>query len=214
MLLDHQPTKADITPPASPRPDAVQLRARRSPRLIALGILSVVLGALGAGALYSMNTHNADVVVMTRDVVRGDRIQASDLAVVSVPAGLTMETSSSAKMGEMVGQTARSDLPAGSFPVARHLGEDPIPEGRSLIGIRLTPGRLPTADLPPGTLVQLISLAENDDSVTDAVVASSPILLDDGSGHLLDVTVADAAAPSVATLAATDLLVLIAVGEG
>ncbi|MEO7588148.1 MAG: SAF domain-containing protein [Arachnia sp.] len=214
MLLDHQPTKADITPPPAPRPDAVQLRARRSPRLIALGILSAVLGALGAAALYSMNTDNTDVVVMARDVTRGDEVQASDLSVVSVPAGLRVESSAAHEREAMIGQTARSDLPAGSFPVARHLGQDPIPEGHSLVGIRLAPGRLPTSELPPGSLVQLISLAEGDDRVVDAVVASSPVMLDDGSGHLLDVTVADAGAHAVATLAANDLLVLIAVGDG
>ncbi len=213
MLLDHQPTKADITPPPAPRPDAVQLRARRSPRLMALGVLAVVLGGLGAAALYSMNTNNISVVVMAHDVVRGDEIQPSDLAVVSIPGGLQVETSTVNGMDELVGRTARSDLPAGSFPLARHVGEDPIPVDHSLIGIRLVSGRLPTAELPPGTHVQLISLVEGDGRAVDAVVAASPRLLDDGSGHLLDVTVANTFAQSVATLAATDQLVLIAVGD-
>lgn len=214
MLLDHQPSKADITPPPAPRPTAVQLRARRSPRLIALGVLLVVLGALGASALYSMNTDNTTVVVMARDVVRGDEIQASDVAVVSVPAGLQLEMSDASDMAQMVGQTARSDLPAGSFPLTRHVGDDPMPAGSSLVGMRLTSGRLPAAELPPGTRVQLIGLAEGDDTVVDAVVASAPMLLDDGSGHLLDVSVPDEFAAEVATLAATDQLVLIAAGDG
>ena len=214
MLLDHQPTKADITPPPAPRPDAVQLRARRSPRLIALGVLAVTLGGLGATALYTMNTDNRSVVVMARDVVRGDEIQTSDLAVISVPRGLQVDTSGAEEMDQLLGRTARSDLPAGSFPVPRHVGEDPIPPGHSLVGIRLTSGRLPTAALPPGTRIQLISLAEGDDRVVDAVVAASPRALEDGSGQLLDVTVPKAFAPVVATLAATDQLVLIAVGEG
>lgn len=214
MLLDHQPTKADITPPPAPRPDAVQLRARRSPRLIALGVLAVVLGALGAAALYSMNTNQASVVVMVHDVVRGEEIQATDLTVVSMPAGLQVEMSGAQEMEQMVGQTARSDLPAGSFPLARHLGQDPIPAGHFLVGMRLSAGRLPSAELPPGTRVQLISLAEGDDTVVDAVVASAPTALEDGSGQLLDVTVPVDSAATVAALAATDQLVLIAAGDG
>lgn len=214
MLLDHQPTKADITPPLAPRPDAVQLRARRSPRLIALGVLAVVLGALGAAALYSMNTNHTSVVAMTRDVVRGDTIQAGDLAVVNMPSAAQVEMSGADQMSQMVGQTARTDLPAGSFPLPRHLGDDPIPAGHSLVGMRLAPGRLPATGLPPGTLVQLISLADGDNSVVDAVVGSSPMVLDDGSGHLLDVTVPDDSAAMVAALAATDQLALIAVGDG
>lgn len=213
MLLEHQPTKADITPPAAPRPDAVQLRARRSPRLIALGVLAIVLGALGAAALYSMNTDLVSVVVMARDVTRGNEIQSTDLAVVRMPATLQVEMSDADELDQMVGRMARNDLPAGAFPLPRHLGRDPIPANHFLVGIRLSSGRLPSAELPPGTRVQLISLLEGDDTVVNAVVASSPIMLDDGSGHLLDVTVPDDAAAGVATLAATDQLVLIADGD-
>lgn len=213
MLRDHQPTRADITPPPAPRPDAVHLRARRSPRLIALGVVAIVLGALGAATLYSVNTNLISVVVVTRDVVRGDVIQATDLSVADMPAGLQVDMSPASDLENMVGQRALSDLPAGSFPLERHLGEEPVPPGQSLVGIRLTAGRLPTTALPPGTRVQLISLAADDDTVVDALMASSPFLLDDGSGHLLDVTVSDDFAAAVASLAATDQLVLISVGD-
>ncbi len=214
MLRDRQPMRADITPPASPRPDAVHLRARRSPRLIALGILAIVLGALGAAMLYSLNTNLINVVVMTRDVVRGDVIAVTDLAVAEIPASLQINTSASSELETMIGQSALTDLPAGSFPLDRHFGEEPVAKGRSLIGIRLSAGRLPAAPLPPGTRVQLISLAEGDDMVVDALMASSPVLLDDGSGYLLDVTVVSDVSADVASLAATDQLVLISVGDG
>ncbi len=213
MLRDHQPARADITPPPAPRPDAVHLRARRSPRLIALGVLAVVLGALGAATLYSLNTNVVNVVVMTRDVVRGDEIGAADLAVTEIPATLQVSASPADQLEQMIGQRALSDLPAGSFPLERHLGEEPLPSGHSLIGIRLAAGRLPSAPLPPGTRIQLISIAEDDETVVDALMASSPVLLDDGSSHLLDVTVEDDVAANIASLAATDQLVLISVGD-
>lgn len=214
MLRDHQPARAETSPSPAPRPDAVQLRARRSPRLIALGVLAVVLGALGASSLYSLNTNHRSVVVMAKDVVRGEEIGVGDLEVVGIPSSLQVEMSDADTISDMVGQTARTDLPAGAFPLLRHLGEDPLPAGSSLVGLRLTSGRLPTAALPPGTWVELISLMEGDDTVVEAVVAAAPMELDDGSGHLLDVTVPDDVAATVATLAATDQLVLIAVGEG
>lgn len=213
MLLDQQPSKSDITQPPAPRPDAVHLRARRSPRLIALGVVAVILGALGAATLYSMNSDVVTVVVMTQDVVRGDVIDINDVAVADISAGLPIDTSPAADLEALVGQRALSDLPAGSFPLARHLGEGTIPSGHSLVGIRLTTGRLPAAPLPPGTQVQLVSLADDDDTVVDALMASSPVLLEDGSGHLLDVTVSNDFATAVASLAATDQLVLISVGD-
>jgi len=177
-------------------------------------VLAIVLGALGAATLYSLNTNLINVVVMTRDVVRGDVIEVTDLAVVDMPGSLQVDMSRADELEEMVGQRALSDLPAGSFPLSRHVGEEPVAQGKSLIGIRLTAGRLPSAALPPGTRVQLVSLAEDDDTVVDALMASSPVLLDDGSGHLLDVTVNNDAAAAIASLAATDQLVLISVGEG
>lgn len=54
----QRPTKPDLTPPAAPRPEAVQLRARRSPRLIALGVLLVALGGLGAAYLFTLNSNH------------------------------------------------------------------------------------------------------------------------------------------------------------
>ena len=213
MLLDHQPTTADITPPPAPRPEAVQLRARRSPRLIAAGILSVVLGALGGAALYSITSDQADVVVMERDVVRGQTLQAADLAVVSMPSSSQVDMTRVSDMDALVGETALSDLPSGSFPVSHHVGEQTIPQDHSLVGIRLPEGRLPTAELKPGARVQLVSLVEGDDLVMEATVASAPMLAVDGAGQLLDVIVTSESAPGVAALAATDQLVLIAVGE-
>jgi len=46
----HNERDNDVTEPSATRPEGVQLRARRSPRLIALGVLLIVLGALGAAA--------------------------------------------------------------------------------------------------------------------------------------------------------------------
>lgn len=189
------------------------MRPRRSPRLAALGVLCVVLGGLGAAALYSMSVDEESAVVMVSDVVRGQQITDADVTVISVPAGLPGERTGAELIGGIVGQTALTDLPAGAFPAARHLGERPIPDGHSLVGLQLGPGRMPGAPLPPGTQVQLVSLVEGDESVTDAVVAQAPLLTDDGSGFVIDVVVADEAAHPIARLAASQQLALIAVGE-
>lgn len=212
MVRSRGTGAVEAAPPPT-RPEAVQLRARRSPRLIALGVLAIVLGALGAAALYSMNTDLHNVVVMSRDVVRGDVIQVTDLAVVSMPSGSQIEMSPADALEAMPGQRALTDLPAGAFPLPRHLGEEPVPPAHAVVGMRLAAGRIPSIPLPPGTRVQLISLAEDDDTVVDALTASSAALMDDGTSQLLDVVVPEAFAAAVASLAATDQLVLIAVGD-
>lgn len=212
MLRDHSEGPEPV--PETRRPEAVQLRARRSPRLVALGILLVVLGGLGAAALHSMSTDEELAVVMTTDVIRGQQLTQADVTVINVPAGLPVERTGGDAVDSVIGQTALRDLPAGAFPLPRHLGEEPIPAGHSLIGLQLGPGRMPGTELPPGTAVQLVSLVEGDDTAHDAVVAESPVLTDDGSGFVIDVIVADEAAHFVARLSATQQLALIAVGEG
>lgn len=212
MLRDH--TEGPDPVPDTRRPDGVRLRARRSPRLIALGVLLVVLGGLGAAALHSMTTDEEAAVVMLNDVIRGQQVTEADVAVINVPAGLAIERTAGETIDSIVGQTALRDLPAGAFPLSRHLGEEPIPPGHSLVGLQLGPGRMPGTELPPGTAVQLVSLVEGDDTVHDAVVAESPVLTDDGSGFVIDVVVADEASHFVARLSATQQLALIAVGDG
>lgn len=212
MDNSHRPRKADITPPSAPRPDGVKLRARRSPKLIALGVLLVVLGGLGAAALYLSTADYRPVVVMAKSVQRGDVIQRADLTVVEVPSTLGVKGLGASDLTGIVGQQALSDLPEGAFPSRSLVGDDPLPDGQSIVGLRLPLGRVPTSSMPPGTPVRLVSLAEGAEAQADAVVATGPQLLDDGASYALDVQVPDAAAELVARLSATDQLAVIVVG--
>ncbi|NHB84692.1 hypothetical protein G7085_08935 [Tessaracoccus sp. HDW20] len=144
MHSPQRPTKPDLTPPSAPRPDAVALRARRSPKLVALGVLLVALGGIGAAALFTMNANQEAVIVMAADVRRGEVVEQSDLTVVEVPDTLTVERLPSTDLDRLIGHRALSDLPSGSFPLARHVGTDPLPDGQTLVGLRLPLGRLPT----------------------------------------------------------------------
>lgn len=209
MNAAQRPTKADITPPSAPRPDAVRLRARRSPRLIALGILLVVLGGLGAAALYLSTADYRPVVVMAKSVARGTVVRRADLTVVDVPSSLGVKGLEASDLPSLVGQQALSDLPEGTFLTKKLVGEDPVPEGQSVVGLRLALGRIPTSPMPVGTPVRLVGLAEGSTDSTDAVVASQPSLLDDGASYSLDVLVDGAAAELVARLSAADALAVV-----
>lgn len=203
----------DDKPPRARRPEGVRLRPRRSPKLIALGLLCIVLGALAAASVYSMNVTTTSVLVMTRDVVRGEQISAEDLAVLQLPRNTVAGSILAEDLDELVGATALIDLPAGAFPAHRHLGDRPLPEGHSLVGLRLEGGRIPSTPLAPGTQVRLVSLAEEDSLVADAVLATAPQLDEYGSHYLLDIVVARESAPQIAALAATNLLAVVAEGD-
>lgn len=181
--------------------------ARRSPRLIALGVLTVALGGLGAGGIYAASVETREAVIVKEDIARGETIEAGDLTVTEIPGSLAVEAVPGEKLPDLIGQTPLVDLPAGSFPASRHLGEPVIPEGKTLVGIMLSYGRLPRAAMPSGTKVQLVSLV-NDDAPTPGVIVTSPQELEFDS-YVLDVLVTKSQAAKIARLAATDQLALV-----
>lgn len=204
-------SETDPQPGPTNRPEGVQLRARRSPRLVAVGVMTVVLGALGGAALYANLAQQESAVAMARDVPRGQPITADDLTIVEVPAGFGVDTTDGNSLSSFVGKRALTDLPAGSFPSAEHLGTSPLPEGHQLVGLKLPQGRIPVTDLPQGTPVQLVGL--EDQSVVDAFVVAAPTLSEDGSGLVVDVAVPAAEAVHIARLAATDQVALVGLEE-
>ena len=213
MHNQPRPTAPDLTSPTAPRPEAVQLRARRSPKLVALGALLVAVGGIGAAALYTTNADQRAVVVMVGDVARGDLVGREQLAVIEVPGSLAVDALPADGIDSLVGQVARTDLPEGSFPLERHVGTDPLPAGQGLVGLRLPLGKLPTSDLPPGTTVRLVGLIEGAEAAVDAVIATRPVLLDDGVSYSFDVHVADGEADTVARLSAGDQVAMIVVAR-
>lgn len=210
----HKPIGSAAMPGATPtRPEGVQLRARRSPRLIALGVLLVVLGGLAAAAVYSATADHRAVVIMARDVTRGSILQADDVAAAEVPGGFAVDALPAERLGDLIGEQALTDLPEGSFPLAHHVGEDPLPPGQSLVGLKLPMGRIPVSPLPPGTRVAVIGVGEGADQTVEAVVAAAPTALQDGTTYAVDLRVAVADAPALARMAAADSAALVVIGE-
>lgn len=179
---------------------------RRNPRLVALGLLLVAVGGLGAATLYNTIHEHRPAVVMARDVLRGQHIQPEDLKVAEAPPGMT-EYIPSAELDSLIGQTARFDLPAEAFPAHRLLGTPAVSEGSAVIGLALGPGRLPNSELVPGQSVQLVNLTDGSVVVT-AMVMTAPRPLEDGSAQVLDVVLPSDQAAGVALLSAQEQLAL------
>ena len=209
-------TTPDEEAPMLSRPDTVQLRARRSPKLIAAGVLAVVLGALGFAYIYNASANHTSVVSVAEPIARGDVIEADQLQVVQVPEGFAAETLSADSLEQLIGQTALTDLPKGSFPLASHVGDNPLPRGEALVGLRLTHGQLPSTPLPAGSTVNLVGIGDTNPlpKPVSALVAVAPVLLDDGASFTLDVRVPHDVADIAARLAARGELALVAVGSG
>lgn len=220
-----------VATPAAPVP-----RARRRPKLVALGVLAVCLGGLGAATLWTQATNTVPLVVVTQPVARGEVIEPGDLAVVDLPRAPGVSTVAADQLPGLVGRTAVTDLNAGSLLPSGAIGDPVLPPGQSHLGLRLAAGRIPAEPLPQGVPVSLVPVPGPQDVTAQyagsqptggqssgsggptgtgnltpirATIATAPVLAPDGTSWLVDVSVPTDDARQVAELAATDRLALV-----
>ncbi|MCC6494942.1 MAG: hypothetical protein IT193_01645 [Propionibacteriaceae bacterium] len=198
---------------AEERLGASPVRTRRNLRWMAVGVLAVCLGGLGAALLYSNLSSAQSVLTVKRTVYRDQVISAADLGVTSAVPAAGVETVASGQLEEVVGRTALVDLGEGTLLSPRAYGEPPVELGSVRLGLRLAAGRLPAAPMPPGTGVLLVPVGRDGGeppagaSITGRI-ATAATTLPDGAA-LVDVAVAAGEGERVARLAAAEQLVLL-----
>lgn len=213
-----------VRKPKAPKPMAAPLpdpptRARRNPRWIAIGVVALCLGALGAFFLYTDLSRAQTVVVVTQTVYRGSVVQAEDLSIATVGDTPGLRTVPGDQLEALVGQRATVDLVAGSLLPDGVIGQVDVPAARrALVGINLSTGRAPVGYLTPGSAVRLIAIppegaepgftdASSNLAVQARVVDSKAVA--DGVSTFLNVDVGAEQAVVVATLAAQNRLVVV-----
>ena len=216
-----QPARArPATAEPPPRPAAVQLRARRSTRLIIIGVLCACLGGLAMAWAWSGTQESRTVVLMAKAVARGDLVESTDLTTTTIGRASGVAVVPAAELPGLVGQFARVDLPAGSLVGPDSVGARVVPAGSAHVGLRLAAGRLPSGPLPAGAFVSLVAVPAPMDAERgpgaqfEAVVVSAPTVTSDGGSWLLDVQVEQGSAAAVAALAASDRISVIRKADG
>jgi hypothetical protein len=190
-----------------------QVRNRRNLRWMAVGVLAVCLGGLGAALLYGNLSNAHTVLVVKRTVYRDQVITAADLGATSAVPALGVETLSSDELDTVVGRTALSDLVEGSLLSPRSFGEPSVEAGSVRIGLRLAAGRLPSAAMAPGTEVLLVPVGRDGaeppaGASVAARIATAATVLPDGAS-IVDVSVPAAEGERVVRLAANEQLALV-----
>jgi len=198
---------------AEERLGASQVRNRRNLRWMAVGVLAVCLGGLGAALLYGNLSNAHNVLVVKRTVYRDQVITAADLGATSAVPALGVETLSSDQLDTVVGRTALSDLVEGSLLSPRSFGEPVVEAGSVRIGLRLAAGRLPSAAMPPGTEVLLVPVGRDGaeppaGASVAARISTAAAVLPDGAS-IVDVSVPAAEGERVVRLAANEQLALV-----
>lgn len=142
-----------------PVPSAVQIRSRRNPKWIALGVVAVCLGAIASFFLYSQISEAHEVVALRHTVHRGATITAADLGQARVGDTGGIRTVPATDLDSLIGKVAAFDLVQGSLlPVNAVTGALPPDHGKAIIGIRVDVGRAPSGFLTAGSPVRLVVL--------------------------------------------------------
>lgn len=182
MTVDEQARPRASAEASPPVPSAVQLRSRRNPRWVALGIVAVCLGAIASFFLYSQLSESHQVVAMRETVHRGSTITATDLGQVRVGDTGGIATVPAAQLDSLIGKVAAYDLVQGSLlPANAVTSSFPPDHGKAIIGIRVDTGRAPTGFLTSGSPVRLVVLPADAASGTGSGSVPDGTQSDDGA---------------------------------
>ena len=158
-------------PPLTPAPAAptatARTKERRRPLLFALCAVLVAAGALGAAFAVSSVDDTREVLVVNRDIARGETIGPADLSVVRVGVDPALDPISGSERSSVQGTRAAVDLWAGTLLSERQVTGSLVPgEGASLVGISLTAAQMPSEPLYGGDSVRIVSTPGDQGEVT------------------------------------------------
>jgi hypothetical protein len=183
---------------------------RRSPAMVSIGIVLVVLGALGAWRFVGVaasGTH--PYLAVFRPVPLGSKITAADLQVVRITSAAGLNPIPAGEERLVVGKYAKVQLVAGTLLTADELTNDAAPgNGQALVGLLLKPSQRPSRQLRAGdqlTLIETPDPSAPGSQSTGAQVTWPASVLDvakvaeDGS-QVVDVVVDAGDAAAVATM--------------
>jgi len=201
----------DLNHVSRPRP-----KARRRPWVFALCAALVAAGALGAAFAFTSVNDTQEVIVVARDVQRGEFLEAGDLAVVRVGVDPALTPVPGNRKSELAGSRAAVDLWSGTLLTDSAVTESLVPgEGQSLVGISLTPAQMPSEELYSGDAVRIVTTPGDQGEISEkapvtieaTVVGVSPIV--ETGETVVDVSVPEGEAADLAARAATGRVALV-----
>ena len=197
----------------SPRP---RPKRRRRPWLFALCAALVAAGALGSAFAFTSVTDTQAVLVVSRDINRGETIEAGDLSVVRIGVDPTLNPVPGSQMAKLEGSRAAADLWAGTLLTEAAVTDQLVPgQGESLVGISLTPAQMPSEPLRAGDTVRIVTTpgdqgeVTNQDPVTVEAIVVGVSLVPETGETVVDVSVPEGDAADLAARAATRRVALV-----
>ncbi len=209
MSVRRLPRSADTAVPtdrAAPTARGFRPTSRRRAR-VALGV-ALSAAAIGGNVLiYSSINHSTEVVQLVSNVRAGHQITGADLRIVEVDLDPTVPSVAAEGLESLVGQYARTYLPAGSLVIPQIVQLTPlVSPGSGVVAIVAAGGGLPSG-LIERSRVQLVYGAGETLVVVEGRVVARGAGVDDLANDGITVEVPVAAAASLA--AANDVRVVL-----
>jgi len=166
-------------PPTGPAPAAPKATARakkrRRPLVFALCAVLVAAGALGAAFAFTSVNDTQEVLVVNRDIARGETIEPGDLSVVRLSVDPALTPLGGRQKSSIEGSRAAVDLWAGTLLSEQQVTESLVPgAGESLVGISLTAAQMPSEPLYAGDRVRIVTTPGDQGEVT----AGDPVTIE------------------------------------
>lgn len=151
----------------------VQSRDRRA-ALMALALLLVVAGALGAALVVYRTGQKVDVLVAAREIKPGQQVDSSDFTTARVVADAGSVVHASDE-GNFLGTYATTDIPSGTL-VNRLMFQagGVLPANGVLVGVNLAANQRPASGVSTGDVVRAYLISKSGDSAP----APGPVLVD------------------------------------
>ncbi len=154
---------------------------RRRFGLAGVGLLFVVVAALGAVWFVESLRQSTPVLVLASDLEAGQVLGPGDLVVAELGTdGLgQVDFVDAGRQDEVVGLSALGPIPSGVVVSHQMFGEREavVPEGHTVVGVVLAPGALPAGVVEPGDTVELIAVAPPSQVLADGGSGPGPVVL-------------------------------------
>ncbi len=207
--------------------------AERRMRLghLALAVALIAVGALGTTGLVTAVSADGEYLALAREVQYGAQISHADLITVRINRAPGLDPVPAKDIDRVVGAYATMRIAAGTLLTPAHLTPTPVPgPGYHVVGVTLRGDRLPARHPRPGEPVLLVATPDRSNltgetdgppqtwsATVTAVSGGDQGGFLGGSGGAgtvtLDVAVPADQAPTIATLAAANRLVVLLAGS-
>lgn len=195
-----------------PTATPARIRRRRPSRLLLIGVVLAVVGALAGVMTYRQADSRVAVVAVAKAIPFGQTINRDDVREVLLPVDTGLATVPWSEVASIIGRIAATDLLAGQAITPDAVTAARPPDaGNAVVGIAVGPGRAPVTPLIPRDEVLVVGMTESGTPLRGTVLrAGEP---DSAGRRTVDLIVAENSAAEFARASASEHAAIVLVAR-